>query len=70
MKKNLTLTQSPASDFLCQKSPAKPQSTLSSLVVVKICPCCHSDYLIGDHGDSLSLEATVYNAYALTKKVS
>ena len=25
-------------------------------------------YLIGDHGDSLSLEATVYNAYALTKK--
>lgn len=32
------------------------------------CPGCHSDYLIGDHGDSLSLEATVYNAYALTKK--
>ena len=32
------------------------------------CPGCHSDYLIGDHGDSLSLEATVYNAYAHTKK--
>lgn len=32
------------------------------------CPGCHSDYLIGDQGDSLNLEDTVYNAYALAQK--
>lgn len=32
------------------------------------CPNCHSDYLQGDQGDSLSLEDTVYNVYALAQK--
>ena len=32
------------------------------------CPGCHSQHLIGEQGDSLNLEDTVYNVWAITQK--